>query len=78
MGEVSYCFPLRNINIYYYLGFAFVFSIMEPVPRVAKIMFHIYGLGSLILGIISAVFTFQANECVSQWTVFKQYDTAAH
>ena len=48
-----------------FLGFAIIFSIMDPVPRIAKLLFHVFGFGSFILGLISSLFTFQAAPCVS-------------
>jgi len=38
---------------------------MDPVPRLVEIVFHIFGLGSLALGLITAALTFQAPSCVS-------------
>jgi len=73
-GDVTRSFRLHAIKlfaqkiklcIFFYLGFALVFSIMEPVPRAAKIMFHVYGFGGLILAIVSSVYSFQASACVS-------------
>ena len=42
-----------------------MFCIMDPIPRIAKLLFHGFGLASLILGLISAAYTFQAVPCVS-------------
>nr|CAB3263104.1 uncharacterized protein LOC101242745 [Phallusia mammillata] len=41
---------------------------MDPVPRIVKIGFHMYGFGSLILGLLTAVYTFQAAGCEESTT----------
>ena len=38
---------------------------MDPIPRAVAIAFHVFGVGSFILGILSAVNSFQALPCVS-------------
>ena len=53
-------------------GFAILFALMEPVPWQVKFVFHVYGLGTAILGVIllSAVIEGQ-DSCVRQktWSV---------
>nr|XP_026689924.1 uncharacterized protein LOC113474186 isoform X1 [Ciona intestinalis] len=61
--------PLLNLLVastvflFFAIGFALLFSVMEPIPRLIKIAFHAFGVGSLILGVLTAVYTFQASSC---------------
>jgi hypothetical protein len=60
----SICFTLIMI------GFTILFTLMEPVPWRVKFVFHLYGLGAAILGVIllSAVIRGQ-DTCVRQYSV---------
>ncbi|XP_076802817.1 uncharacterized protein LOC143446858 [Clavelina lepadiformis] len=66
--------PLLNILVagivflFMSVGFAIIFSLMDPVPRIVKILFHLFGVGSLILGLMSAFYTFEAPACSDSTT----------
>lgn len=45
------------------IGFAILFSVMDPVPWEVKLAFHIYGVVCFIFGIIVIAFTSQAADC---------------
>ena len=52
--------------LYMIPGFSLLFCLLIPVPRELKIGFHVFGVASLIVGLIQTVYTFQAEEfCVS-------------
>ncbi|XP_077998391.1 uncharacterized protein LOC144451429 [Glandiceps talaboti] len=46
------------------IGFSFLFSLMDPVPFELKIAFHIFGIVSLIFGLVYTILTAQAQDCV--------------
>ncbi|XP_065842384.1 uncharacterized protein [Oscarella lobularis] len=52
----SICFTLFTI------GFTVLFSTMEPIPWQIKLLFHIFGCASAILGIIQISYVVQGTE----------------
>ena len=42
-----------------------IFWIIEPVPKQVKLAFHLFGVASFILGILTIVYFFSAGDCVS-------------
>ncbi|XP_041378028.1 uncharacterized protein LOC121390310 [Gigantopelta aegis] len=45
------------------IGFTFLFMVMMPVPRVVKIIFHVFGALSLIISLVHIILTSKAAEC---------------
>lgn len=48
---------------FFTIGFGFLFCILIPVPRLVKIAFHIFGVGSLVLGLLQIVYTWMSTDC---------------
>lgn len=51
------------IFTFFMIGFTFLFTLMDPVPREVKLAFHVFGLITFVFGVILTVFTAQADEC---------------
>ncbi|XP_013412901.1 uncharacterized protein LOC106175442 [Lingula anatina] len=45
------------------IGFTFIFTIMEPVPREVKLAFHVFGIVTFVFGCISTILTSLAGDC---------------
>lgn len=46
-------------------GFTLLFMLMNPVPRLIKFVFHVFGVICFIEGLVHIGLTSQAAECVS-------------
>lgn len=52
-----------TILLFFSVGFAFLFTILEPIERIITLAFHLFGFFSFILSIVTVAYTFQANAC---------------
>lgn len=53
------------ISLFFSPGFVVLFSILDPVPYEVKLIFHVFGGVSFLVGLILTIFTSLAVECVS-------------
>ncbi|XP_060573841.1 uncharacterized protein LOC132731641 [Ruditapes philippinarum] len=47
---------------FFTIAFSLLFCILIPVPRELKIGFHVFGVASLIVGLMQTAYTFEAKE----------------
>nr|XP_039249493.1 uncharacterized protein LOC120327144 [Styela clava] len=52
-----------TIFLFFTVGFGTLFTLFEPIPRIMNLAFHIFGILSFILGLVTTVYTFQATAC---------------
>lgn len=58
------CDAIAALCCFHLPGFAFLFSLMDPIPRELKIAFHVFGVIAALFGLTHLILTALATECV--------------
>lgn len=85
LDETFRCTPLHLLEllvtsmvlIFFLIGFAFLFTIMDPVPREVKIAFHVYGIVTAVFTVVSAAYTLSESTCQTNSAALYWYSYAA-